>query len=314
MWLTTLATALALSAPPPDAGPATARAQLNFSASVGGTLLVPALPAPDSAQIVTGSGGLSAHIFLRPVLQDEAPLSLQPFLQRVSTLSLSAGSSGFSSTFVQPWSRESVRRVIGGWASADGLVYLTPSFLLSAGLGFTYVHVSDTQTPAWRGSPSSTVSAYRMYLPVGVGLGARFGDVLLQLAYSIEPLSVQGGPWSVPFWGGASASVRAVLWRETDLSVRVSVIKGGAAASSSITSYQTRNLGLFASVFYAHGILYSDETRPQNRAGGDLGGLCWFSDRMGAQLSFGVTWTSGPAQNTRATVGLEGSLSAFTRL
>jgi hypothetical protein len=54
------------------------------------------LPAPSNAHMVSGGGQLGATIYLGdPVVDDSAPLSLQPFLQRRSTATVSGGGSGF---------------------------------------------------------------------------------------------------------------------------------------------------------------------------------------------------------------------------
>src|SRR5579884_2700108 len=91
---------------------------------------------------VEGGGSFAATFYLgRPVIDDDAPLSLQPFLQRASVVTLALAGSGFSLT-----SPGFDRTGSSGLVSADVAGYVTRRLYLGADVGLEFDRAQDTPT------------------------------------------------------------------------------------------------------------------------------------------------------------------------
>jgi hypothetical protein len=86
--------------------PETARMQLElrsfagFAVDLSSRNPLPGLAAVDTS-IIGGGLSLRGEFFVRPLVDDDSPLLLQPFLQRASTFSLQAGGSGSRTAYSQ---------------------------------------------------------------------------------------------------------------------------------------------------------------------------------------------------------------------
>ncbi len=285
---------LAVATAIPDAS---SRVQLDAGGAFGYTAFAPPQKGqPFDEHSLSGSGGAGVTLYPRPLVDDDAPLSLQPFLQRLTTLRLSVGAGGFDTTQSQPYVGERIGTNASAQANAD--VYVTRHFIagLSAGLGWSRTR---DQYPA-----SPTVIHDYYSIPLALWAGARFRDTRIDLTWSVSPLSSDGA-WQVPYWYGVSLSVRSVIQRYVDLYLNVHAIELGAAGTIQLGVYPSRRFGVFAAFSASGGKIYFNEAGTFDRFGGSLGFSLWSSRHFGASFSYQPTWTSGPTESTAHVFSLE---------
>jgi hypothetical protein len=274
--------ALALSLPPTDLPShmelgATVRLTY-FDISYPPSMTTPAASGADSIQ---GGGALAATMYLGDgVVDDDSPLTLQPFLQRRSAASLSGGGSGFD-LWARWWDRHgaagNVGLAIGGYPQRN--VYLTASF------GARYQTWRDSD---WTGAPYPDKTVWD--LPASVGAGVRVHDVLVMAGWSVDPTrGTNSTKFSVPFWGGAYVSGRAVLNRRTDLDASVAVANKGARASLGVERFFGRRLGVWLSLAGGHAH-DTDGNAPLDTLGGTVGVAYWFTRQVRGTCSYSPEW------------------------
>jgi hypothetical protein len=84
-----------------------------------------------------GEGGAGFTLYVDGIVDDDAPLSLQPFLQRASSVHVDGGGGGFRHT-APPGSSFIDQTGTSGYANLDGSVYLARWFYAYLGFGARY--------------------------------------------------------------------------------------------------------------------------------------------------------------------------------
>lgn len=274
---------------PAPAVPPSSRAQIDLSSSAGYTTFSPPLGSPIHEDSLSGLGGFALTFYpSSPLIDTDAPLTLQPILERLTTLKLAASGGGFDTRAARlggPLAAERQGTSISTSFGADA--YVTQSFIASASLGFAHFTTTDigfaTATAALRTSSQ---------VPVSLGIGGRFSDARINVGWNVVPTSADG-TWKVPFWSGVSASLTTVFAREVELYVSASGINRGASASAFVGVYPLRQFGIFASIFAESGQLYLDSLAIFSGSGGSLGFSGWLSRHFGGSLTYAPTWLSG---------------------
>jgi hypothetical protein len=302
-WIVTacFAGCLVIPRPTPAASPpptdATSQLEVAASTDVSYTAISygvgPVLPAPTSAHKVSGGGQLGATIYLGdPVVDDSAPLSLQPFLQRRSTATVNGGGSGFQLA-AATYDRHGASGTVGlGLAG-----YPQRSLYLSASFGARYQTWRDTDKST--GGVWPAVSTWE--LPVSVSAGARFHEVLLEAGWSITPSRTDRHGFSVPFWGGAFVRGKVVVGGRTELIASVAVTNEGAGASAYVERFFGRCLGVWLSVHGGH-MVDPEENASEDWVGGELGVAYWFTRSLKASLAYTGEWVSIGVPDPRSSV------------
>ena len=262
----------------------------RFELDLGGNFAVSSwigtTPDEQTGLTLGGGAGPELTIFGKRVIDDDAPVSLQPYLQRVNIFHFTAGGSASSSLDSRGVVGSSS---FGGGVTADAKIFLSPNLFLGLGFGV----LQSTRAPNNFGQTSVTLR-----LPTGVNLGVRFFDAQLAVAYQIdpaEPVPLNGGKssFSVPFWGNVSVSGFFVVRRRAALSARVSVEEGGASARVGVTGYFGRRLSLWADLYGGKSTLHDYGTPlPYGWLGGELGFFIWTNRMVGLGLSYSPTWRS----------------------
>jgi len=225
----------------------------------------------------------------RPLQDDGAPLTLQPFLQRLSTVSVTIGAGGNGSS-------DSNRYGLGTVA-AD--IYLRPWFILGASLAFR-LDGDSTVTEIYGTNPLNPF----MQIPLGsvlvtsavsqvvprLDLGLRFGDVRIDLAYAPDL------EWMGPSMVGTKLlrvylDLRAVFARRYDLALGARALDGGGGGRVYLAGYVTDRLGLFASVDAQHGAIYNNTSANFDAASANAGVSYWFTRRVGGSASYQLNWS-----------------------
>jgi hypothetical protein len=235
------------------------------------------------ANAYAGDVSLAANVFFQPVVDDDAPLSLQPFLQRVSSLSL--GVSGGGGSFdITDYSEQ--RWSAGANIGLDGYVHRNLALFMNWS-----VSVLDVSVPTPTGLIPMGSRTYR--LPMNAGFGLRFADVRINLFYSIAPVAVNGSNFRQTFWYGVGASLFAVIDRRFVINARIDAADGGATAHAGLTVYLSRKLSVGGGVSGGQSSTFSN-------AGGDLGVAYWFSRLLGVGFSYDVGWLNSVSTGTAA--------------
>ncbi len=223
-----------------------------------------------------GQAGASFTLFGRRVVDDDAPPSLQPYLQRVFTLHVDGGGGGFRFA-------PDVNNANGGNDSTNGYADAYAAGYarwLYGYVGFGMRYRSD--------SPSHYSL---LQLPLDVAAGVRFGDVRLSLGWSVSPTRVNEQSFGVPFWGGVYAHAFAVVRRRLALDAQVTVVDGGAAADAGATVYLARRFGV--GVFARGGAgAPSELTYRYQSAGGGVSFEAWTNARTVVAITYSFDWTA----------------------
>src|SRR5262245_35244367 len=194
-----------------------------------------------------GRGGLGVDVYLHRLVDDDAPPSLQAYLQRTPLLQVDAGGGGSRASWKDPVPSHSTAQ---GWASVSISGYAGWLYA-AAHVGVDYVS-SHSRLYTIGGGGTSDSSGTSIAIPVDAALGVRWRDTLITAGWGVSP--TRSGPndmlgdFRVPFWGGARASVTTVLRRQLELDAGVSVLENGAAAGGEATLYLRRRLGLIAGI------------------------------------------------------------------
>jgi hypothetical protein len=243
---------------------------------------------PDATEL-HGTATLAVTIFLdRKLIDDDAPLSLQPFLQRPWILRVSGRGDGSEITLA------------AGTAKSSG-----GELKLSAeGHPHRHVYLRGELAVAY----STAGELHTLKLPASLTLGARFYDVALYAGYGVTPSrSSLTGNFQVAYWGGAFTGVTAVVKRSARLDANMAVIDGGAQVSVSMELFFGRRLGLLLG---ANGGRGADAPgHLHDRVGAAVAVSYWFMPRLAASIDVGAGWTWADTFNV-GTIGVTLGLSA----
>lgn len=201
----------------------------------------------NSSQTYTGLGSTSISTFLHHRLRDDdAPLSLQPYLQRAGAIGGSFSFSGFSTespSFQSPYHGTTV----GGTISLDA--YPGGIFTLWASASFFYAHTD--------GSNLDNPGTEWLLPRVELGPGIRIDDTRMTVGYTYAP-TITNGNYDGRGPGQFYLRVTTVIARRLYLSALGELILSGARGRLELELFPWRVLGLGAGIEYAEGALFYD--------------------------------------------------------
>ena len=250
--------------------------RLELATGGGVQSVVVAQQPPGSGSSIGGQGGLGLTLYGHRIVDDDAPPSLQPYLQYAFQLHVDGGAGGFRYTPDPPASAPG-NDSVNGYANVTASGYFDRAVYGSLALGMRY-------------RSDSAGSFTTLLLPMTASAGFRFGDVRLALGWSVTPTRVDAGVFKVPFWGGALAQVYAVVRRRLGLVAEVDVVDGGALAHGGVTGYFLRRFSLGASVDGGHG-RQSAYAFSYDTAGGGVTFRSWIVSRVAVAVDYSFTWT-----------------------
>jgi len=234
-----------------------------------------------------GGADVTAVLYLRRLVDDDAAPSLQPFLQRASRFSLGGGGVAFASDYISFAGTTVQRRGAGGdaWLSLDG--YFGPSQALYGSIGFEVRSSSyaDDRAPSHR----------TLDLPLWVSLGVRWRDLRVRAGWSITPRQLDDDVFRVAFWGGASFHIYGVVKRWLELSAETFVLDGGASARGGATLWLKRRFGVDLGVGGGRFSPYRPYRADIDWVHGDIGLTAWITPRLAANAAYSAEWTQYPS-------------------
>jgi hypothetical protein len=239
-----------------------------------------AAPNPDESG-GRGIGTLEINRYLAPVIDDDAPRSLQPFLQRSSRVYVSLTGAGFvtqlpppTSSFVPSGTRSDAN--IGVGAGVD--IYVTPVVAITAGLGYANDALHDDYAMLDQHTNAFSAEA---------GFGIRIRDVRIDVRYAFQALDIDG-TWAPLRWGTLTGNAYMVFDRRVSLNVLGRAIEQGGEGGVDLGVYATQDLGFFLGGYGERGHVFASDLLVNRYQA--YGGLSyWFSAR--ARLGFQYTFT-----------------------
>jgi hypothetical protein len=294
--------ALTLALAPTESG---SRLQLDatgtFAPRTFGTTVPP--NDPPSGHEFAGTGVLGLTVFGRRLVDDDAPMPLQAYLQRVPRFHIAGGGGGSSAEYpIEIMATQSPSRFLyrtkhadaSAGASADG--YVGRWAYLRAAIEVNYTVWDDTSDSRVVGGFGSTTPIHvgpknpdELALPISAEAGLRLGDWRVSAGWSVTPYQLGNADLNVRFWGGAFIAGYAVFRRSIGVGARVNVLEGGASVDASASFWLGRRLGLLVGVSGGRGT-YFDLPAVYDRAGGRVGVEYWMSSRWAASLSYAPSW------------------------
>ncbi|HEX6838545.1 MAG TPA: hypothetical protein VF334_18335 [Polyangia bacterium] len=254
----------------------TSRLELDVGASVQSLSFTLNGGGLDDGASLGGQGGVGVTLFASRVVDDDAPPSLQPYLQAVSQLHVDGGAGGFHAQ-PGPASTLPPNDSHNGYADLSALGYADRLLYGYLGIGTRYR--SDTA-----GSFTS------LALPLTVSGGVRLRDVRLSIGWSVAPTRVDDRAFEVPFWGGALAQLYAVVQRRVGLLAEVDVVEGGASARGGATGYFQRRFSAGVSVNGGHGH-ESAYGLTFDQAGAGVSFQAWAAPRVAVAVDYSFQWS-----------------------
>ena len=193
-----------------------------------------------------GSGSLFLSGFLHHrLIDDDAPLSLQAYLQRTGSVEGTLSLNGFSTDapgYVEPFHGVT----LGGSFAVDA--YPTEVLTLWASAAFF-----GSKTGGGYGGSGTEYLLPRLELAPGL----RFGDTRASVGYTWAP-TVANGTYDGRGLGELFLRITSVIGRRVSLSLLGALILSGARGSVSLAVFPTGRLGLGAGFEYAEGAIYFD--------------------------------------------------------
>jgi hypothetical protein len=222
-----------------------------------------------------GQGGVGFTLFGPRVVDDDAPPSLQPYLQYAAQLHVDGGGGGFrfspDSATSGPGNDSS-----NGYANVNASGYFDRTLYGYLGIGVRYRSDSANQFTS-------------LLLPISAAAGLRLGQVRLSIGWSVTPTRYGDDVFKVPFWGGAYAQAYAVVHLRLSLSANVNVLEGGAGAGGGATVYLARRFSVGASVSGSHAH-NSDLGFTFDGVGAEVDFEAWTGPRFAIAVDYSITW------------------------
>jgi hypothetical protein len=215
--------------------------------------------------------------FRRPLRDDETPFSLQPFMQRESTLSLSVdiGRSQLAD--------QSVYFYPTGFVAITGAnvdAYLNQWFAVIASASYAYNELG--------GDVSQTVHVFS----TGAGVGFRYRNTRLDLSAG-EQVSRTSGAFG-PRQGNVSLSAVTVIKRRLSLDASGTLFDGGAHGFFEAGLYPSKWTGVIVSASATRSDLDARQYT------GSVGFSCWFDARSGLLAEYTLIHATAPGTSDLA--------------
>jgi len=212
------------------------------------------------------------HRFFSPLREDAAPLSLLPFLQRVSQGYLGVAAGGFAaeSSGGGPRSSSSVALVSG----ID--VYLVDSFAITGSFAYGF--------SSFQGAFDSQQTHT---LGVSAGLAVRFDDTRLDLSYAFSAVNADG-TFGKSRWGNVTLELFTVSSRRYTFGPWGRLGTHGGEGGVALGFYATQRLGLFVGGFAGKGYFYADDVDVV-RYGGDMSASYWVAPAVRLSAGYALS-------------------------
>jgi hypothetical protein len=217
--------------------------------------------------------------YFAPLRDDAAPYSLQPFLQRASSWSLTLDGGHFSTR--NPFGGQDRTDWNGGVSGAVD-AYVRRWLILNGGFGYGFSALRDVGVD----QSTHTINGF-------VDVGLRVADTRIDAWYGLTALETAGS--FAPARQRFGATAFTAIARRFTLGVSGASIPSGVEGSASLEYYATRELGIFGGTFAGRGKLYSTDAVPTRYAGW-VGLAGWIDPTVGVSGQYELTVENFAAQ------------------
>jgi hypothetical protein len=233
--------------------------------------------------------------FIKPVVDDSAPRSLQPFLQRASTVSASFTVAGNGEAVTEPSAIAGGKRVVVENVSDVSFnpnvgfnIYALRWLAFTGGFGYGADRAIQ---------PRETIHHFNPR----IGIGARMAETRLDASYSYDGYDTVfpfggGSHLQSGGWGTLSLDLETVIARRVALRLGGKAFVHGEGGSGSIEYYFTKNFGISAGGFGYAGIVDLDAKVIRNAYGLTLGADVWVLRRARLALDYELSGATAPQQ------------------
>jgi hypothetical protein len=270
-------------APTEDAGPEPGPRELapptRWSLGVGlsGSIYTIYFDAADDQHGNRGRVYAAPTVWLTRVIDDDAPRSLQPFLQRTGSVYGSVVGGGFVT-------RYGAQSRTNSYFSTDLGVdaYGTPHFALTGGGGYTYSVLDDdfvNESHAFSGR---------------AGLGVRAGDARFDASYAFRARATDG-TFEDLRWGTVSLRAYVVFARRLALDISGEVFEGGGGGGFDVAYYPLKDYGFDVGA-HASSFAYVGSDTRANEYTGSAGLSAWANPRLRFSWGYDLTLIHTPLQ------------------
>jgi hypothetical protein len=229
------------------------------------------------------TGTLGVTHYLQPLVDDGAPRSLEPYLQRTSTLSFSASAGAWGTSQTNP-TAFNFGDTYGG-ASAGFNVYATPVLAFTGSFAYGYDVAHADMTPD---------QASHSFTGTG-GIGLRFGDTRIDGVYAFSARDTEG-TFSPLRWGTATLSVTTVIGRRFYMYGWGQALQSGGGGGLTLELHPHRDLDLYIEGYGKRGEIFSNDAVIADRFGADGGIGYWVAPSVRLQAEYDFAYTERDAQ------------------
>jgi hypothetical protein len=224
------------------------------------------------------TGVLGVTHYLQPLVDDGAPRSLEPYLQRMSTLSLSANAGGWTTNQSNP-TTFSFGDTYGG-VSAGFNVYATPVLAFTGSFAYGYDVARADMRPD---------QASHSFAGSG-GIGLRFGDTRVDGWYTFSARDTSG-TFAPLRWGTATLSVTTVIARSFYGYAWGQALQSGGGGGLQLVFHPNRDLDIYAEGFGKRGEIFNNADVIAERFGATGGVAYWVSPSVRLEAAYDFTYT-----------------------
>jgi hypothetical protein len=286
--------------PPPSDPTHAAPSSWEIELSLAGSTYALQPPTPNVAFASSASfhgnrasGGVEVTRYLGPVVDDGAPRSLQPFLQRTSLLYATLLGGGFETRNPDGFTPSRTDANLSLEVGAD--IYLSPYVALTAAVIYGYDVLHDVG-----------IDQKQNIFGGSLGLGFRYHDVRFDVTSGFTAFDVDGS-FSPVRWTGLKGNVYGVISRSVALTGWVGPVPDGVAGGAEVGWYATPDFGIFLSGYGERGEIFSNSV-VASRLGGKAGPSFWVSPTVRFAAYYTLTYTDVTEQV------VDGQTNGYTEL
>lgn len=235
---------------------------------------------PEAPLFQEGHAQLRVSYYPEAVQEDDAPLGLQPFLQRASKVELFAmGGGNFSHVRFDKLEVDTWQRDLAVSLSAD--TYLKPYLAVGGSVGFGRMLEGYYLSPDFRMGKSGQ----NQYVPLGIGIGIRFANTRINARYQLT-VADPGSGFKLVGYGQGELGVETVILRRLRIALSASGDTSGIASFLQLDLFVARRIELTLRGQYTRHFVFTNDPDVENELGMYVRGGLWIVRCFGLALDY----------------------------
>lgn len=231
-----------------------------------------------------GSAYVGPTVFLTPVVDNDAPLSLQPYLQRTSAIYGGISGGGFVTRYGGgAFTRKDSS--VGANVGAD--IYVTRHVALTGGFQYAYDVLHD-----------ESIEDKGHALSGNGGVGMRLGDTRIDASYSFSAYNLDGA-FVKPRWGSVALDAYFLIAQSFSVELSGHAAEEGGGGAVNLALFAKKDLAFFGGLAGQTFVYTASGTR-SSVYGGSLGLSYWVAPTLRFTWAYGLGLNNAPAQPLQA--------------